>query len=306
MAASRYYSNVAVPGTLGATISNSATSMYMTSTPTGYPVSFPFTLALDAGTGSFELVSVTSGAGTVGTPWVIVRAYDGTVASSHTVTTGTVAHYFSASDVYTSRLHEASGSGSGVHGLPVSAWASAAFAVIQETTLANSTTSLVTFSSIPATYSHLLIIANGRLTETTQQSDWVSLQINGDSGSDYSWLQLQCTNVTGSLVAPADQTTFATSSIPLFRFTAAEAGASVNVGGGFAIIPWYGSTVFNKCIQCVSGAGNGTSSLVDGNVIWGWWNPVSQAAISSLSLAAPSGAGSDFLQGTSFGLYGLS
>jgi hypothetical protein len=301
---SRYYSNLAIAGTLGASISNSATTMYMTSTPVGYPSQYPFTLALDAGVSDFELVSVTSGAGTSGSPWVITRAFDGTTASAHTGGTCTVSHDFSAYDVTTSRSHEASGSGSGVHGLPASAWLTSSVAVIGETTLANSSTALVTFSSISGSYNHLLVIAQGRLTETTEQTDWVSLQINSDSGSHYSWLQLQCTNTTGTLTAPADANGYAQSSIPLFRFTASQAGTAVNAGGGYAFLPWYSSTVFNKTVQCTSGAGNGTSSMVDGDIIWGFWNPSTQGAITALALSAP--AGSDFLINSSFGLYGIS
>ena len=78
MTIARFYSNTAVAGQLGATINNSATSMFLSSTPVGYPTQFPFTLALDAGTANFELVSVTSGNGTVGTPWQITRGFDGT------------------------------------------------------------------------------------------------------------------------------------------------------------------------------------------------------------------------------------
>jgi hypothetical protein len=303
VANSRYYSNISVAGTLGASISSSATTMYMTSTPVGFPASFPFTLALDAGQSDFELVSVTSGSGTSGTPWVITRAFDGTTASAHTGGTCTVSHDFSAYDVTTSRSHEASGSGSGVHGLPASAWLTSAVAVIGETVLNNSTTSLVTFSSISSSYNHLLVCALGRLTETTEQTDWVTVQINSDSGSHYSWCQLQCTNTSGTLAAPADQTTYSTSSIPLFRFAASQAGANVNAGGGMAVFQWYSSTTFNKCVQCTSGAGNGTSSMVDGDIIWGFWNPTTQAAITSLAFSAPSG--SDFYTGSSFGLYGL-
>ena len=305
MAVSRFYSNIAVPGTLGNTggISNSATSMFLTATPVGYPTQYPFTLALEPGTANMELVSVTAGLGTAGTPWTITRGYDGTVAVAHAQTVA-VQHNLSQSDVATSRTHENQGSGSGVHGLPSSAWSTAAFAVINETTLANSTTASQTWSSISGVYSHLMIVIMGRLTETTQQSDYLRLQFNGDAGSNYGYLQYFANNAGGSLTNPAAATAFGGTSIPFGILTAAQGGTAVNAGAVWAIIPWYTSTAFNKLVIAQSGGGNGTSAFVDGRMFWGMYNPASQVAVTSITVTAP--AGSDFLTGTSFGLYGLS
>jgi hypothetical protein len=303
---SRYYSNVAVPGVLGAGISSTATSCYLSTTPSGYPAQFPFTLCLDQGTSSMELVSVTSGSGTAGTPWQITRGFDGSTAAAHggVSTEGIVTHDFSAYDVSTSRSHEASGSGSGVHGLPASAWQTAAFAVINETILNNSTTSVQTWNSIPSSYTHLMVVVLGRLTETSQQSDYLTLQFNGDTGAYYSYMQMESNNTSGTLSSPTSVTSYAGSSIPFARLTASAGGVAANAGAVWAVIPWYTSTVFNKIILAQSGGGNGTSALVDGRMFWGFYNPAAQVAVSSISISAPSG--SDFKSGTSFGLYGLS
>jgi hypothetical protein len=303
MTVTRFYSNVAVPGTLSAALSNSATSMALASTPVGYPTSFPFTLAIDQGNAAFELVSVTSGAGTAGTPWQIVRNFDGTVASAHNAGAA-VQHDFSAFDVSTSRSHENQGTGSGVHGLPSSAWNSPSFAVINETVLNNSTTATQTWNSIPGTYSHLLIVVQGRLTEATQLTDWVSLQLNGDSAAHYSYVNAIASNTSGSLLAVQDNTSFAAASIPLFKLAASQGGTSVNTGVGWAIIPNYANSVFNKNVLCQTGAGNGTTSMVDGDMVWGFWNPTSQVAVTSVSLSCP--AACDFVTGTFLGLYGIS
>jgi hypothetical protein len=304
--ASRYYSSVAVPGVLGAGISNSATSMYLQTTPSGYPGQFPFTLCLDGGTSSMELVSVTAGAGTSGTPWTVTRGFDGTTAVAHggSNTSGIVQHDFSAWDMTTSRSHEASGSGSGVHGLPASAWATAAYAVINETVLNNSTTAVQTWSGIPATYSHLMVVVLGRLTETSEQTDYLTLQFNGDSSASYSYCQIETNNVGGTLNSPNSVSSYGQTSIPFGRITASGGGAAANAGALVAYIPWYTSTSYNKAVQSQSGGGNGTSALVDCRMFWGFYNPTVQAAVSSLSISAP--AGSDFKTGTSFGLYGLS
>jgi hypothetical protein len=305
MAPSRYYSNTSIANTIGNSggISNSAASVYCASAPSGYPSQFPFTLALDPGTSSMELVSVTSGAGTSGSPWAISRGFDGTTAVAHSPG-AVIAHDLSAYDVSTSRAHEAAQQSAGPHGLPATAWDTAAFAEINETILTNSTTAVQTWNSIPGTYSHLLVVILGRLTETTALTDYLTMQFNGDSGAYYSFVQNETNNTSGTLSAPTATTTFGGSSAPFGRLTASQGGAAVNAGAIFAIIPWYTSTAFNKVVLSMTGAGDGTSALVDGRVMSGFYNPPTQAAVTSLSVSAPSG--SFFKSGTALGLYGLS
>jgi hypothetical protein len=295
-------SNVAVQDTTAAALSTSATSLVTGSgAPQGYPTSFPFTLSLEPGTASFELVSVTAGAGTSASPWTVTRAYDGTLARTHAAG-AVLVHAFSAGDLTEAALHYAMGSGSGVHGLPASAWSGNACTAINETTLANSTTNVITWSGIPATYQHLLVSVQARLTETTALTDDISLQFNGDTGSHYSYLEMSAANTSGSMVA-ANGTAYAVSAIKAFRAAASQGGAPANAGGGFAWIPNYSSAAFNKAAYSVSGAGNGTSAMVDGRVRFGFWNPASQAAVTAVTLTAP--AGSNFLVGSQFCLYGM-
>lgn len=299
----RYYSNVAVADTVASALSTSDTSIVAGSgSPQGYPTSFPFTLQLDPGSASFELVSVTAGAGTSASPWTVTRGYDGTLARTHGAG-ATLQHAWSANDLTQAAVHEGLGSGSGAHGLPASAWLGNACGTINETTLTNSTTNVVSWSGIPATFQHLLIVVQARLTETTALTDDITLTFNGDAGAHYSYLGMSATNISGSLVGPSAATAFATASIPAFRVAASQGGAPANAGGGFAWIPNYASAAFNKNVYAVSGAGNGTSAMVDGRVRFGFWNPTSQAAVTAVSLTAP--AGSNFLTGSSFCLYGI-
>jgi hypothetical protein len=299
----RYYSNVAVQDTLAAGINTSATSIQAGSgAPQGYPTSFPFTLSLDPGSASFELVSVTAGAGTSASPWTVTRAYDGTLARSHAAG-AVLLHSWSAGDLTTAALHYAMGSGSGVHGLPASAWNGNACSTVNETTLANSTTNVVSWSGIPATYQHLLILVQARLTETTALTDDITLTFNGDTGAHYSSLTMSATNTSGTLVGPSAATAYATANIPAFRVAASQGGAPANAGSGFAWVPNYATAAFNKNVLAVSGAGNGTSAMVDGRVRWGFWNPAAQAAVTAVSLTAP--AGSNFLTGSTFAIYGV-
>ena len=302
-----FYSNLAVADTLavpgGGNLSTSATSLYAGSgAPIGYPTSFPFTLCLEPASSNFELVSVTAGAGTAATPWTVTRAYDGTLAKAHAAGTS-IAHQWSAGDLTTAALHYAMGSGSGVHGLPASAWNGNAASTINETTLANSTTNVITWSGIAATWEHLLIVVQARLTETSAYTDNIALTFNGDTGAHYSYLDISATNISGTLVGPSAATAYAVSSIPAFRVNASQGGAPVNAGGGFAVVPNYNSAAFNKEVYSVSGGGNGTSAMVDGRLRFGNWNPAAQAAVSSVSLTAPSG--SNFLVGSELCLYGI-
>jgi hypothetical protein len=299
-----YYSNTAVAGTIGNTggISNSGLSLYLTSTPSGYPSSFPFKLTL----GGLEVVYVASGAGTSGSPWVLsARGQEGTTAQSWPQTTTSVQHQATAGDFTTASLHEGSVAADLPHGLPAGAWLTAAMATIVETTFASSGGAF-TWSSIPATYKHLILICQARLTETTLQSDDIGVQLNGSAAAVYSYLTISGTNISGATTGALTQaaaTGFAVTSWPMFRVAASESGAAVNAGGGLALIPNYTSTAFNTMFVGLSGMGDGTSAAVDGRMRWGWFNPASQTAITSITITPPSG---NFLTGSFFGLYGLS
>lgn len=106
----RYYSSTAQETTLQTGINNSATVILVAAT-TGFPVSVPYTLALDYESGAEELVDVTNAAGLSLT---ITRAVDGTSAAAHGAG-ARVRHVSSARDFRDSRDHE--NATQGVHGL---------------------------------------------------------------------------------------------------------------------------------------------------------------------------------------------
>jgi hypothetical protein len=110
MANSRYYSSTAQQTTLTGGITASDTTITVASTA-GFPGSVPYTLAIDYGAASEELVQVSSVASLSLT---VTRAIDGTSASSHSVG-AVVRHVSSARDFTDSRTHEASSAG--VHGV---------------------------------------------------------------------------------------------------------------------------------------------------------------------------------------------
>jgi hypothetical protein len=110
MAANRFYSNLAVATTLTGSISSGATSIPVAAS-TGFPGSFPYTLALDFGGSAEELVNVTSAAGLTLTA---ARGYGGTSAQSHSIG-AVVKHVYNAVDAGDFRTHE--GASAAVHGV---------------------------------------------------------------------------------------------------------------------------------------------------------------------------------------------
>lgn len=110
MANSRFYSNTAIETTLSGSISAGATSITVGAT-TGFPGSFPYTLALDYGSATEELVSVTNAAGLTLT---VTRGYGGTSAQSHSLG-AVVRHVYNAQDATDFRTHE--DASSNVHGV---------------------------------------------------------------------------------------------------------------------------------------------------------------------------------------------
>lgn len=110
MPVNRYYSSIAQDTSLTGNITSGSGSMAVAST-TGFPTSYPFTLAVDYDTASEELVSVTAAAGLTLT---ITRGIDGTSPQSHTVG-AVVRHVISAQDLREPQQHMAASSG--VHGV---------------------------------------------------------------------------------------------------------------------------------------------------------------------------------------------
>lgn len=303
MANSRFYSSLAVPNTLGATITNASGSLYLGTAPVGYPTQFPFTLVLETGTGNMELVQVNSGAGTSGSPWVVSRGFDGTTAVGHSAGVA-VGHDSSAFDFTTSRTHEALiTSGSGAHGLPSAAWLTSQLAQIAQTVIAGAT-GTITFAAIPATYRHLLLVVHGKSSDTTSDHTDVGVQVNGDSTNSYTWCEWSMTTESGSMVTAAN---YSNGTFWPWVIKIAGSNAAVGVsdaGGGWVLFPGYASTAFAKPYVSQSGFGNSGSgsNLLGVRSGWGWYGPAAVAAISQLVLTASAG---NFMTGTVASLYGI-
>jgi hypothetical protein len=143
-----------------------------------------------------------------------------------------------------------------------------------------SAASSVTFSSIPSTYTDLVLVVN---SARTTSNDAVSLEFNGDTGSNYSRLLMYG---TGSSAA-----TFRESNATLIEIGVQDTSNCTNI---FNVMN-YANTSSNKSVVARA---NATGVRVSAGI--GVWR--NTAAITSIKLAT---GGSTFIAGSTFTLYGI-
>lgn len=158
---------------------------------------------------------------------------------------------------------------------------------IASTTLGAGGSTLVTFSSIPGTFTDLLLVSMADTNYSFANSISTYLRINGDTGSNYSttWL------LGNGSAASSGRASNDTNGIYIGEFS-----ATANLGQPSIVhIMSYANTNVNKTVlssSCVA------SSWVTRQV--GLWR--STAAITSVSVRA---GGYTFQQGGTFSLYGI-
>jgi hypothetical protein len=167
-----------------------------------------------------------------------------------------------------------------------------AFDSIATTTLSTATAS-ITFSSIPATYTHLQV----RMIQRDNQgsvADGARLQLNSDTGANYAYHILRGDGSSAQAYNGASQTNI------LITFDLAGASAGSNVFGTAVIdILDYANTNKYKTVRSLSGRdNNGDGGVALGSGLWR-----STSAITSLTIFPQNGT--LLSQYSQYALYGI-
>lgn len=168
------------------------------------------------------------------------------------------------------------------------------FRQLAETVLSGAASS-IDFTSIPATFRHLMLVIDTRLTGAVTGAA-VGVRFNGDSGANYDMQFLQANNLTVS----SGQTLAGTSIANIGSVPGASATAGLS-GLIVATIPNYRGTTFQKTIESRNTLKRSTAAAdFFVQAFGGWWR--SAAAINQITLIPGSG---NFDVGTVATLYGL-
>lgn len=141
----------------------------------------------------------------------------------------------------------------------------------------------VTFSSIPAGYTDLVLVSSYKRTTTNS----ARFRFNSDSGSNYS-----DTALTGNgTSAASSRTSNATGGFLFNYFSSSTTGFVLST---LHLMNYSNSTTFKTCIERSNDAAQGTAAIV---TLWR-----STAAITSIVLDANAG---NYDTGSTFSLYGI-
>ena len=154
--------------------------------------------------------------------------------------------------------------------------------------------SSLSFTSIVGTYKHLQIRGIARNNFAANANDQLKLTFNGDtSGTTYSLHNLRGNGSTTTAVGSASN-----ADIVMYRVTALSGSTSGIYGTSIIDIHNYSSTSQYKTVRYFGGGDlNGAGDVSLGSGLW-----QNTAAITSINIA---GAGTTFISGTTFALYGI-
>ena len=159
-----------------------------------------------------------------------------------------------------------------------------------------STTSSITFSSIPATYTHLQVRALMRNTRTADRSGSPAMRFNSDTGSNYYYHRIY---------GDGDSAGTDTSGGTTNQMYAIGMATDLNTAGIFGLAIWdildYTNTSKNKIVKVLAGMDNNrTSDVGSVGITSGAWNNTS--AITSITIFPNV---NDWSVGSTFYLYGI-
>ncbi len=154
-------------------------------------------------------------------------------------------------------------------------------------------TNLITFSSIPSTYTHLQLRIFARSAQAAS-TDTVYFRFNGDSTNNYSRHLLSGDGASATVTGYYPENV-------IFAGTIAAASSTASAFGTYVVdILDYTNTNKNKVTRSLGGYDANGSGVVDfRSSNWG-----STTAITSITLANYT-AGANFANGSQFALYGI-
>jgi hypothetical protein len=145
--------------------------------------------------------------------------------------------------------------------------------------------SQVTFSNIPQIYTDLVLVCN---TGATTGAPEIYVQVNGDTGTNYSYTILYG---TGTAAGSTRVSSYTSMRIAYYSPATTTLGQQVSITN---FQNYTNSTTYKTVLTRSSGATNGVDAIV------GLWR--NTAAISAITIAP---SGSTFLAGSTFSLYGI-
>jgi hypothetical protein len=174
------------------------------------------------------------------------------------------------------------------------AWVPAGMQLIASNTLGVAAAS-VTFSSIPATFSGLMLTGCAQASGAAFNVD-CTIRINSDSGANYAMTTWDASQAAQN---PAGSFTNANTSL-IWGLGIPGTSFNANRAGGFSVLwPNYSNTTLNKVSLHDTWLGDGGTSYTV-HKRWGFWAGTS--AMNALLITCGSG---NFTAGSSFNLYGM-
>jgi hypothetical protein len=149
----------------------------------------------------------------------------------------------------------------------------------------SSSASSVTFSNIPSSYRDLIVVVTG----TNSANAFITLRLNGDTGSNYSMVWMQGSGLGSSSNSVTSQVEIITS--------ANNVGTALKTA--LINIMDYSATDKHKTLLATTNGENGGTRLTAG-LVARWANT---SAINSVRVY--DGNGSSYLAGSTFNLYGV-